>query len=214
MGRSENSRNRVFVTDELGGLKTQAHDPAKLADPSLVIYTVLRMFENRVIVTNGDQTDTVYEAFCRGESFEQALHSRCYEPDAPHFTPRISGLMAVESGALAYKLSILKKGHSEDCLRFFYDYAQPQPGKGHIIHTYMGDGSPLPCFAGEPVALSVDNDIDAFTQELWAALDEENRVALHVRYIDLGNYPVMKSLTLDRFGGSFSSCAIGLANNK
>ena len=198
MGRSENSRNRVFVDTGLE-LKTQAHDPAKLADPSLVIYTALRRFENRIIITNGDQTDTIYEAFCRGESFEQALHCRCYEPDSPHLTPRISGLVTVEAGALAYKLSILKKGAGEDCLRFFYDYAQPRPGQGHIIHTYMGDGNPLPCFSGEPPCLHTSGDVGAFTQELWAALDAENRVALHVRYIDLVNSPAMDSRNLDRF---------------
>jgi hypothetical protein len=198
MGRSENSRNRVFVDTDLE-LKTKAHDPAKLADPSLVIYTALRVFEDCVIVTNGDQTDTIYEALRRDESFEQALHNRIYEPDAPHFTPRISGLAIIDEGKLDYRLSILKKGSGENCLRFFYDYAQPRPGEGHIIHTYMGDGNPLPSFTGKPPCLHTSDDIDAFTQELWAALDAENRVALHVRYIDLDDYPTSQSRNLDRF---------------
>lgn len=200
MGRSENSRNRVFEEQNFT-LKTQAHDPAKLADPTLVIYTALRLFENRVIVTNGDQTDTIYEALRQGASFEQALHSRCYEPDAPHFTPRISGLITVEDGRLQYKLSILKKGNGDDCQRFFYDYAQPRSGEGHIIHTYMGDKNPLPCFSGEPPCLYTSNNIEYFTQELWETLDAENRVALHVRYIGLKEYPQSRSLTLSRFGG-------------
>jgi IMP cyclohydrolase len=199
MGRSENSRNRVFVEEKFE-LKTQAHDPAKLSDPSLVIYTALRLFENRVIISNGDQTDAIYEAFSRGRSFEEALHNCSYEPDAPHFTPRISGLLAIEAGCLQYKLSILKKGIGEDCLRFFYDYAEPRAGEGHIIHTYMGAGHPLPCFAGEPPALSTNDDINAFSQELWAALDKKNRVAAHIRYIDItAEYPNAQWCTIDRF---------------
>ncbi|MCL1906235.1 MAG: IMP cyclohydrolase [Clostridiales bacterium] len=204
MGRSENSRNRVFAEEPLQ-LKTQAHDPAKLADPSLVIYTALKVLENRVIVTNGDQTDTIYEALRGGNSFEQALQSRCYEPDSPHFTPRISGLMTIEEGRLKYKLSILKKGGKDDCRRFFFDYAEPRPGEGHIIHTYMGDGYPLPCFSGEPVSLTTRDGINDFTEELWEALDGDNRVALYVRYTDLTEYPRAQSKTIDRFGGNSDS---------
>ncbi|MCL2496703.1 MAG: IMP cyclohydrolase [Clostridiales bacterium] len=199
MGRSENSRNRVFVESEDFKLKTEAHDPTKLTDPSLVIYTALSLLDNRVIVTNGDQTDTIHEILRQGGSFEQALHTRSYEPDSPHFTPRISGLITIVKNRLQYKLSILKKGNGEDCQRFFYDYMEPQPGESHIIHTYLGDGSPLPCFAGEPVSLATHNDIGSFTEELWAALDKDNRVALHVRYINIENYPVKQSRMLDRF---------------
>jgi len=200
MGRSENSRNRVFVLDG-ADLKTDAYDPAKLADPSLVIYTALRLFEDHFIVTNGDQTDTIYETMKHGGSFEHALYTRAYEPDAPHFTPRISGLITIADNHLQYKLSILKKGNGEDCQRFFYGYAEPRAGEGHIIHTYMGDGSPLPCFNGEPVCLNTDNDIEVFTQELWAALDKENRVALHVRYHDIKHSGSGQSCTVDRFSG-------------
>ena len=200
MGRSENSRNRIFAEKDLI-LKTQAHDPAQLTDPTLVIYTALRMYANHIIVSNGDQTDTIYETLRQGGSFQQALHSRCYEPDAPHFTPRISGLITILAGRLHYSLSILKKGAGDDCLRFFYDYATPRPGEGHIIHTYMGDGNPLPCFTGEPPLLPTSGNINDFAEELWAALDEENRVALHTRYIDLANYPLMQTITHDRFAG-------------
>jgi hypothetical protein len=199
-GRSENSRNRVFA-DEGPLLKTRAQDPAKLSDPTLVIYTALRVFENKIVVTNGDHTDSICEGFRRGGSFEQVMHSRCYEPDAPHFTPRISGLITVEESRLHYKFSILKKGNGADCQRFFYYYTEPRPGEGHLLHTYMGDGDPLPVFRGEPFCLPTGDDIDDFARELWASLDEENRVALHVRYISLGEYPRMRSLTLDRFGG-------------
>ena len=200
LGRSENSRNRIFVEED-STLKTQAHDPTKITDPTLVIYTALRVFENRVIVTNGDHTDSIYTAFDRGASFRQALRSRCYEPDAPHFTPRISGIITVEEGHLQYKFGILKKGGGDDCQRFFYEYAEPRSGEGHLIHTYMGDGTPLPCFSGEPVCLPTNNDINGFANELWETLDADKRVALHVRYISLDKYPQTRSLTLDRFGG-------------
>lgn len=200
MGRSENSRNRVFVSKGIE-LRTKAHDPAKLADPSLVIYTALRQWGKHIIITNGDQTESIYEGFYQSNSFEESLRTRKYEPDAPNYTPRISGLLTIERGKLSYKLSILKKGAGEDCQRFFYEYDEPRPGQGHIIHTYLGDGSPLPSFCGEPVGLPTNNDIEAFTQELWAALDAENRVALHVRYIDLEEYRG-HSRTLDRFGGN------------
>ncbi|MCL1976119.1 MAG: IMP cyclohydrolase [Firmicutes bacterium] len=198
LGRSENSRNRVFV-EENSNLKTHAHDITKLTDPSLIIYTALRVLDNRVIVTNGDHTDTIYETLHQGGSFEQVMNSRCYEPDSPHFTPRISGLLSIESKRAQYKLSILKKGNGDDCLRFLYNYLEPQPGEGHILHTYMGDNHPLPCFSGEPVCLITNDDIDGFTNELWEALDERNRVALHVRYINLAEFSKMKTRTLSRF---------------
>ncbi|MCL1816098.1 MAG: IMP cyclohydrolase [Clostridiales bacterium] len=200
LGRSENSRNRVFV-EEGSTLRTQAYDTTKLTDPTLVIYTAIRVFENHVIVTNGDHTDSIYHALGRGISLRQALHSRCYEPDAPHFTARISGLVTIEEGRAHYKFGILKKGNGEDCQRFFYEYAEPQPGEGHFIHTYMGDGNPLPCFFGEPVCLSTQNSINSFAQELWETLDADNRVALHVRYISLQQYPQTRTLTINRFGG-------------
>lgn len=200
LGRSENSRNRIFVEED-STLKTQAHDPTKITDPTLVIYTALRVFENRIIITNGDHTDSIYNALSRGTSFRQALRSRCYEPDTPHFTPRVSGIITVETGLLHYKLSILKKGAGDDCQRFFYEYAEPRPGEGHLIHTYMGDGNPLPTFFGEPVCLPTNNDINGFANELWEALDAENRVALHVRYISLKEYPQMQTITYNRFGG-------------
>ena len=182
MGRSENSRNRVFVSDG-DGLRTQAFDPAKCSDPSLIIYAPLRVCGRDLIVSNGDQTDTIYEALQQGGSFAEALGSRCYEPDAPNYTPRISGLLTRTDGAFRYQLSILKNDGNGNCLRFFYQYAQPQPGCGHLIHTYADDGSPLPAFCGEPRPLSLDGGIDALTQRLWQALDAENRVSLFVRYL-------------------------------
>jgi IMP cyclohydrolase len=198
MGRSENSRNRVFV-DEGPILKTQAHDPDKMTDPTLVIYTALRLCDSRLIVTNGDHTDTLCEAFQRGGTFEQVMHSRCYEPDAPHFTPRISGIITIDDCHTQYKFSILKKGNGADCLRFFYHYMEPQPGEGHLLHTYLGNSNPLPIFRGEPICLQTSDDINEFAREFWAALNEENRVALHVRYISLKDFPSMQCLTMDRY---------------
>ena len=198
MGRSENSRNRVFV-EEGCDLRTAAQDPAKLGDPALIIYRPLRVYANHTIITNGDQTDTVFAALSRQVSFEEALRTRGYEPDAPHFTPRVSGLLSIAEGRLQYKLSLIKKGSEQDTLRFFYEYAEAQPGEAHLLHTYLGDGSPLPSFAGDPIRVPTRDDLAAFTQELWAALDADNRVALHVRYIDLKDYQVIHSRTLDRF---------------
>ena len=188
MGRSENSRNRVF-TPSKGGIITEAHDPAKMVDPSLIIYAPVRVAgEQTTIVTNGDQTDTVAAFLEAGGTFEEALRTRTFEPDAPNFTPRISGLMAAGNGVMSYRLSILKSngGDPDSALRFFYEYPQPKPGEGHLIHTYAGDGNPLPSFEGEPTLLDIGSaQIDSFSLSLWNALDMENRVSLFVRTIDL-----------------------------
>ncbi|HPJ03221.1 MAG TPA: IMP cyclohydrolase [Candidatus Limiplasma sp.] len=185
MGRSENSRNRVF-TQKDGGIITEAFDPSKLTDPSLIIYAPVRVFDwETTIVTNGDQTDTVFDALVQKKTFEDALRTRTFEPDPPNFTPRISGLLKVNDGGMRYQLSILKAGKNESPLRFFYDYAKPQRGEGHFISTYVTDGKPLPSFTGEPVAVALgDEPIDSFTETLWNALDADNRVSLFVRTID------------------------------
>ena len=186
MGRSVNSRNRVFV-EQNGGIRTQAFDPAKLADPSLIIYAPVRVLGNRTIVTNGDQTDTVYDYLTQGKTFEEALEARTFEPDGPNYTPRISGLVTVEDGNLSYKLSILKSagGNPDSCQRFTFDYAQPLAGQGHFIHTYRCDGNPIPSFEGEPETVALSGDLDAFGDLVWENLNEDNKVSLFVRYIDL-----------------------------
>lgn len=187
MGRSENSRNRVFVTDG-EGIRTQAYDPSKLQDPSLVIYAPVRVFGSQAtIVTNGDQTDTIYEYLTDGKTFEDALRTRTFEPDPPNFTPRISGLVQIANGALSYRLSILKSDHQtgEGALRFFYEYEAPKAGEGHFIHTYQCDGNPIPSFRGEPKEIAVENDIDAFASKIWDNLNADNKVSLFVRYIPL-----------------------------
>jgi IMP cyclohydrolase len=186
MGRSENSRNRLFaVTDD--GIITKAFDLSKVVDPSLIIYAPVRTFGTETtIVTNGDQTDTVYDALAEGKAFEQALRTRTFEPDPPNFTPRISGLLNVKDGKMAYQLSILKAGTNESALRCFYDYPEPQPGEGRFISTYVTDGNPIPSFRGEPVPVALDGkEIDAFAETLWNALDTDNRVSLFTRAIDL-----------------------------
>ncbi len=184
MGRSQNSRNRVFVKDG-AGIRTEAFDPSKLEDPSLIIYAPVRVLGNKTIVTNGDQTDTIYNLMNQQLTFEQALRTREFEPDAPNYTPRISGIIKVESG-FNYALSILKSngGDPSSCLRFTFSYYNPKAGEGHFIHTYTGDGSPLPSFEGEPKTVAIEGGIDEFTEKLWAALNEENKVSLFVRYID------------------------------
>ena len=191
MGRSENSRNRIFVEDG-EGIRTQAFDPAKLTDPSLIIYAPVRVLGNKTIVTNGDQTDTIYEGMDRQMTFEQSLRSREFEPDAPNYTPRISGIMHIENGSYNYAMSILKSndGRPEGCCRYTFAYEKPAAGEGHFIHTYQCDGNPLPSFEGEPKRIAVENEIDAFTDLLWNSLNEENKVSLFVRYIDIasGNY--------------------------
>lgn len=186
MGRSANSRNRVFVT-EGEGIRTQAFDPSKLEDPSLIIYAPVRVLGNDTIVTNGDQTDTVFAGFEKGLTFEQSLRSREFEPDGPNYTPRISGVLHVENGKFDYAMSILKSndGDPSCCNRYTFAYDQPIAGQGHFIHTYMHDGNPLPSFSGEPKKVEIGEDIDAFTDMLWNSLNEENKVSLFVRYIDI-----------------------------
>lgn len=186
MGRSENSRNRVFV-EEGEGIRTQAYDPSKLRDPSLIIYAPVRVLGNKTIVTNGDQTDTIYEGMDRQLTFEQSLRQREFEPDAPNYTPRISGIMHVENGKYNYAMSILKSsdGDPSGCNRYTFAYENPKAGEGHFIHTYMHDGDPLPSFEGEPKRIAVPDDIEEFTKLLWNSLNEENKVSLFVRYIDI-----------------------------
>ena len=186
MGRSENSRNRVFV-EEGEGIRTQAFDPAKLEDPSLIIYAPVRVLGNKTIVTNGDQTDTIYEGMDRQMTFEQSLRSREFEPDAPNYTPRISGILHIEDGGYNYALSILKSndGNPDSCHRYTYAYEKPVAGEGHFIHTYMHDGNPLPSFQGEPKLVEIPDDMDAFTDMLWNSLNEDNKVSLFVRFIDI-----------------------------
>ena len=186
MGRSENSRNRVFV-EEGQGIRTQAFDPSKLTDPSLIIYAPVRVLGNKTIVTNGDQTDTIYEGMDKQLTFEQSLRSREFEPDAPNYTPRISGIMHIENGTYNYAMSILKSnnGNPDACNRYTFAYENPVAGEGHFIHTYMHDGNPLPSFEGEPKLISVPNRIEEFTDLLWNSLNEENKVSLFVRYIDI-----------------------------
>jgi IMP cyclohydrolase len=186
MGRSVNSRNRVFVEDG-EGIRTQAFDPSKLSDPSLIIYAPVRVLGNKTIVTNGDQTDTIYEGMDKQLTFEQSLRSREFEPDGPNYTPRISGIMHIENNTFNYAMSILKSnnGNPDACNRYTFAYTDPVAGEGHFIHTYMQDGDPLPSFEGEPKWVKIDKDIDAFTDMLWTNLNEDNKVALFVRYIDI-----------------------------
>ena len=186
MGRSENSRNRVFVTED-EGIRTQAFDPSKLSDPSLIIYAPVRVLGNFTIVTNGDQTDTVYDGMKQGMSFEESLRSREFEPDAPNYTPRISGLLHVENGSFNYAMSILKSnnGNPDQCNRYTFAYSNPVNGEGHFIHTYMGDGNPLPSFEGEPELVEISDSIDEYTDMLWNSLNQDNKVSLFVRSIDI-----------------------------
>ena len=186
MGRSNNSRNRVFVEDG-EGIRTQAFDPLKLEDPSLIIYAPVRVLGNKIIVTNGDQTDTIYEGMDKQLTFEQSLRTREFEPDAPNYTPRISGIMHVENGKYNYAMSILKSnnGNPEACNRYTFAYENPVAGEGHFIHTYMHDGNPLPSFEGEPKLVEINGDIDEFTNMVWTNLNEDNKVSLFVRFIDI-----------------------------
>lgn len=188
MGRSENSRNRIFVEDG-EGIRTQAFDPSKLTDPSLIIYAPVRVLGNKTIVTNGDQTDTIYEGMDRQLTFEQSLRTREFEPDGPNYTPRISGILHIENGGFNYAMSILKSnnGNPSSCNRFTFAYENPVAGEGHLIHTYMGDGDPLPSFEGEPKLAGIPDDIDAFTKMLWDSLNQENKVSLFVRYINIAD---------------------------
>ncbi len=182
MGRSVNSRNRIFVADG-DGLRTQAHDPAKLSDPSLVIYAPVRVLNGVQIVTNGDQTDTIYDFMSQGKTFEEALRTRTFEPDPPIYTPRVSGI--VEKGN--YKLSILKSadGDSSSVRRYFFEYTSPMAGQGHFIHTYRCDGNPVPSFEGEPEQVEIDGTLDEFTNAIWESLNMDNKVSLFTRFIDL-----------------------------
>ena len=187
MGRSENSRNRVFVT-EGEGIRTEAFDPAKLEDPSLIIYAPVRVLGNTTIVTNGDQTDTIYDGMAEGKTFEQSLRIRQYEPDGPNYTPRISGIMNIENGNYDFAMSILKSNNGNpDCNnRYTYTYDNPTAGEGRFIHTYAQDINPLPSFEGEPKWIGIgDEDIDTFTNMVWENLNEDNKVSLFVRYIDI-----------------------------
>lgn len=193
MGRSENSRNRVFVEDG-EGIRTQAFDPSKMVDPHLIIYAPVRVLGNKTIVTNGDQTDTIYENMDKQMTFEQSLRCREFEDDAPNFTPRISGIIHAENGDMNYAMSILKSadGDGSSCRRFTYAYSNPMSGKGSFIHTYSGDECEmngvrrLPSFEGEPKNVIIpDMDIDAFTELVWKNLNADNKVSLFTRYIDL-----------------------------
>ncbi|MBR0099834.1 MAG: IMP cyclohydrolase [Treponema sp.] len=191
MGRSAGSRNRIFVVENEDGsevVRTKAFDLSLVAgDPSLIIYAAVRQMGNKTIVTNGDQTDTIFEGMKKGETFEQSLRCRKYEHDAPNYTPRISSLLNVEGGKYDYAISILKSdnGNGDNTLRFTFAYDNPQNGEGHFIHTYMGNGNPLPSFEGEPERVKISGTIDEFTDMIWTSLNEENKVSLFVRFIDI-----------------------------
>ncbi len=186
MGRSENSRNRVFIEKENGDVITAPFDESKVEDPSLIIYSAIRGIDNKLIVTNGDQTDTVYEGLQEGKCFFKSLKTRAFEPDAPNFTPRISGMLVFEDKDFSYKMSILKSADERGtaCNRYLFDYAA-LAGTGHFIHTYVCDGTPIPTFQGEPERVAIPDDIDEFTKTLWENLNENNKISLYVRYIDL-----------------------------
>ncbi len=185
MGRSENSRNRIF-TEKDGAVYTEPFDASKVQDPSLIIYAAVRKFENKLIVTNGDQTDTIYDFLKDGKCFCKALKTREFEPDAPNFTPRISGMIKFRDGDFTYKMSILKSIDAEgsDCARFTFDYPS-KAGLGHFIHTYVTDGNPIPTFQGEPERVAIPDDINEFADKLWANLNEDNKISLYVRYTSL-----------------------------
>ena len=185
MGRSANSRNRVFTVKN-GEVFTEPFDASKVSDPSLIIYATIRSFENKLVVTNGDQTDTVVNGLKNGISFKNSLETREFEPDAPNLTPRISAMLEFDDGDFSYEMSILKSADAAGtaCNRYTFSYA-PLNGLGHIIHTYVCDGDPIPTFQGEPERINTYDDIDAFTNELWENLDADNKISLYVRYIDL-----------------------------
>ena len=185
MGRSENSRNRIFVENG-EDITIYPYDESKVEDPSLIIYSPVRACKNSVIVTNGDQTDTVYDFVKEGKGFSEALATREFEPDAPNFTPRISGMITFGEGDFTYEMSILKSVDAigSDCARYTYSYPA-RAGLGHFIHTYVKDGNPLPTFQGEPERVSIPNDMEAFAKDIWESLDEENKISLYVRYVSL-----------------------------
>ena len=194
MGRSANSRNRIFTESE-GEVFTEPFDRSKVQDPSLIIYAAIRQLENHLIVTNGDQTDTIYDGLANGLSFSESLRSRTFEPDGPNFTPRISGMVTFENGNFSYQMSILKSIDEEGsaCARYTFEYPS-KAGLGHFIHTYVTDGNPVPTFQGEPERVAIPDDIDAFTEALWNALDENNKISLYVRYTDIETGAVSESL--------------------
>ncbi len=185
MGRSENSRNRVFL-EKGEEVIIEPFDASKVEDPSLIIYSPIKKWENQLIVTNGDQTDTIYDFIKEGKSFADALQTREFEPDAPNFTPRISGMLTFADGDFSYQMSILKSADAQGSACSRYTFAYPAlAGLGHFIHTYAGDGNPLPTFQGEPERTSIPNDIDTFTKEIWENLNEENKISIYVRFVDL-----------------------------
>ena len=193
MGRSENSRNRIFEKQP-GGIIIYPFDESKVADPSLIIYSPVRTIGNNLIVTNGDQTDTVYDFVADGKTFEEALRTRCFEPDAPNFTPRISAMLTFADGDFTYKMSILKKNVGNDaCDRFTFDFAAAE-GRARFIHTYMGDGNPIPSFYGEPEQVETADDIDEFTKTIWESLNEQNKISLYVRYVSLSDGSVQERM--------------------
>ena len=194
MGRSKNSRNRVFVKRD-GALFTEPFDASLVEDPSLIIYAALRRYENKLIVTNGDQTDTIYAGLAAGKGFRHALRARAFEPDAPNFTPRISGILTFTEGDFAYEMSILKSIDAEgsDCARFNFEYPA-MPGLGHFIHTYVTDGNPIPTFQGEPERVEIPDDIDVLTDTLWKNLNDDNKISLYVVYTDLATGAVEERL--------------------
>ena len=185
MGRSANSRNRIFVEYE-GGIRTEAYDTSKMEDPSLIIYAPVRVIDRKTIVTNGDQTDTIYDSLAKGHCFIHALRQREFEPDAPNYTPRISGIVLPNGD---YKLSILKSanGNPDSCRRYFFEYSNPPAGTGHFIHTYAGDGNPLPSFEGEPKEVEINGSINELASIIWDNLNEDNKISLFVRYIDIAS---------------------------
>ena len=185
MGRSENSRNRVF-TEREGNVFTEPHDYSKVQDPSLIIYSAIKAIENKLIVTNGDQTDTIYDFIANGKDMRDALRTREFEPDAPNLTPRISAVLTFADKSFTYDMSILKSADPDGtaCNRYFYEYA-PIAGLGHFIHTYVTDGNPIPTFQGEPERVKIPNCIDCFARKIWESLNENNKISLYVRYIDL-----------------------------
>lgn len=194
MGRSANSRNRVFTVKN-GEVFTEPFDASKVEDPSLIIYAAVRQYENNLIVTNGNQTDTIYEGLAAGKSFSQALTAREFEPDAPNLTPRISGMLTFDQGDFTYEMSILKSADAEGtgCNRFTYAYV-PMNGVGHFLHTYVCDGNPIPTFQGEPERVAIPDNMESFAREIWESLDENNKISLYVRYVDLATGKVEEKL--------------------
>ena len=194
MGRSQNSRNRIFVIRD-GSVFTEPFDASKLQDPSLIIYAAVREYQNNLIVTNGDQTDTVYDGLKNGISFKEALESREFEPDCPNFTPRISSMSTFKDNSFRYEMSILKSidQNGSDCARYTFSY-NAKPGLGHFIHTYVTDGNPIPTFQGEPERVAIPDDIKEFTKDIWDNLNCDNKISLYVRYTDLQNGEIKEEL--------------------